>query len=143
SPYEMCVEELDRVARRLHRRAISAEQYEAAALEALSNYLEADQPEDDLDLLLQYARLAVEQDGSDPLRGDRAAVAAFDRQLQALLHEPESRAALENMLDELSRRLAEGDGTALDELRNLCAEGWRDHPHLFMFRDNILTTLRM
>lgn len=143
SPYEICVEELDRVAQRLRRRTISAEQYEAAALEALSTYLEADHPEDDLDLLLQYARLAVEDHATDPLEGDRAALDAFDRQLQALLHEPESRAILEDMLEDLSRRLAAGDGAALDDLRSLCANGWRDHPHLFMFRDNILATLRM
>lgn len=141
SSYDACVGALDRVARRLRSRDISAQQYEAEALQALSRYLDTDRPEDDFGLLLHYARLPIEEHGTDPLDGDRAAIDSFDRQLQALFHQPISRVDLEDRLADIARRIAEGDGRGVDDLRDLCAHGWRDHPHIFMFRDNILLTL--
>lgn len=140
--FDSCVGSLDKVARRLRRRDISPAQYEAAALHALSAYLDEDRPDDDLDLLLQYARLPIEEHGGDLLDGDRTAVESFDRQLRALLHMPVSRIDLQERLEDIGGRIASGDGSGVDDLRTLCGNGWRDHPHLFMFRDNIFDALR-
>jgi len=142
SAYDRCVGALDVVAGRLRSNTISPDEYEMRALEALSTYLEADRPEDDLDLLLQYARLPIEQHGEDPVDGDRTAAEGFHRQVQSLFHYPASRANLRERLDDIGRRMVDGDDQALEDLRTLCHSGWRDHPHLFMFRDNINLTLQ-
>jgi hypothetical protein len=142
TPYEACVAELDRRAKELGRRIITHAEYEAKAYAALSEYFTDDRPEDDVALLLQYARLPIARLQDDPLDGDRAALDVFDRQLQGLLHYPATRISLGEQLDDIGRRIALGDGDAVDELRTLCRDGWREQPHVFMFRSNVETALR-
>src|SRR5699024_7267314 len=48
----------------------------------------------------------------------------------------------EGRLESIRERIASGDGTGIEDLTALCSNGWRDHPHFFMFRDNIIETLR-
>ena len=142
SPYEMCVAALDEHAKQLGRNVITHDEYEAKAYAALSEYFEADRPEDDIALLLQYARLPIETILLDPLAGDRAALDVFDRQLQGLLHYPASKVTLADTLEDITERIAAGDPEAVEELCALCREGWRELPHVFMFRSNVDTALR-
>ncbi|MBX3314343.1 MAG: hypothetical protein KF906_08480 [Actinobacteria bacterium] len=143
SGFDRCAAEIDRVAGLRQRRLIGVAEQEGKIADAIAAYLSNDRPEDDFDLLVAYARESFSDIAEDPFDGDRTLLDRFDRRIRSLLQHPISRADLLARHDRIRDGFQHGDPSALVELRELCGAGWRDHVRLFMFRENILDTLRL
>jgi hypothetical protein len=140
--YDACVDVIDRCADQLRRGILTPGEYYLKLTQAIEQYLYDDDPGDDLDLLLRYARSGVESTATrSPLSGDRVAVERFDRTMRALLHRGAAEADLAARLDRVRAAHRAGGPEAADDLRELCRRGWRDHPTIFMFCDCIMETL--
>ena len=61
---------------------------EGRIAEAIAAYLADDRPEDDFNLLVQYARESLADAAEDPFAGDRTTLDRFDRRIRGLLHHP-------------------------------------------------------
>ena len=143
SGFERCATEIDRIAGLRHRKLIGVAEQEGRVAEAIAAYLGDDRPEDDIDLLVQYARESLADIAEDPFAGDRTILDRFDRRIRGLLHHPVSRADLLGRHERIRAGFAAGESTAIEELRDLCGSGWRDHVRLFMFRENVLDTFHL
>jgi len=143
SGFDRCAAEIDRIAGLRVRRLIGVAEQEGKIAEAIAEYLVADEPEDDFNLLVQYARESLADAVEDPFAGDRTILDRFDRRIRGLLHHPVSRADLLDRHERIRDGFRTGRPAALEELRDLCASGWRDHVHLFMFRENVLDTFNL
>lgn len=141
--FERCAAEIDRVAGLRQRRLIGVAEQEGAIAEAIATYLGDDRPEDDFNLLVEYARGTLSDVADDPFYGDRTVLDRFDRRIRGLLHQPVSRADLHERHERIRAGFRSGDPSALEELRDLCAAGWHDHVRLFMFRENVLDTFHL
>lgn len=116
---------------------------EGRIAEAIAAYLADDRPEDDFNLLVQYARESLADAAEDPFAGDRTTLDRFDRRIRGLLHHPISRTDLLARHERIRDGFHTGQAAALEELRDLCGAGWKDHVHLFMFRENVLDTFNL
>src|SRR5690606_31630188 len=93
--------------------------------------LTADDPGDDFDLLVAYARSHLEDWADSPLDGDRGRLVVFDRKQRMLLPNGTAEADLAMQLDEIR---GDDSGDARARLRALCASGRRDHSTIFLFQ---------
>jgi hypothetical protein len=116
---------------------------EGKLAEAIATYLGDDRPEDDFNLLVEYARGTLADVVDDPFAGDRTILDRFDRRIRGLLHHSVSRADLLERHERIRAGFRTGLPSALEELRDLCGGGWHGHVLLFMFRENVLDTFNL
>lgn len=143
SPYDRCVWAIDQRAKEtsigIHYPIELIEEFG----KLLDEYLSNQDPSDDIDLLIAYARDVVEHAMDDPIRGDRQGVDLFDRRIRHSFYEPVAIARLEELLEPIK---AGAHPSTLDyTLVDLCESGHRSLPTVFMFESTVemvLTTAR-
>lgn len=141
SGYDVCLAALDQAVTDCARGKLTTLECEEAVYVALSAYFDDDDPGDDIDFLLAFARQPFQERAENPIGGDRQAVADFERRVGALLHLPVARVDLAVRLDAVRTEHARSAEAGVLALEELCAHAWRDHPRVFMFRESATTVL--
>jgi hypothetical protein len=140
--YQQCTITIDGATHLFHANAIDSRQYADAVGRAIEEYLRDDDPRDDLDLLIAYARLTVEPLIDDCVGGDRSAHETFDRVIRSYSSLASARLDLDDLLAPI-RQHAEVDlAGAQTDLVEICRSGLREHPRIFTWNDLTTHTLR-
>lgn len=139
SAYEDCATRIDRLAHQVGAGIITPIEQELGLFDALVAYLGDDAPDDDLDLLLGYARASLDVGTTDPRHGDRIRLDRFDRRVRGLLDAQVAAALVTDLLADIDDL---DEPEAHEALVELCARGWRERPRLFMYQASTTAVLR-
>jgi hypothetical protein len=140
TPYDACVAQIDRCEYQWQRRIITLTELSMYIADALDAYFAEQDPRDDVELLLSYARAAIERVTDDPINGDRQGLDFFDRRIRRNLYEPVAMARLADLLEPI--RAGTPPDLLPDTLESLCRSGHRLHQTVFMFDEAVEQTLR-
>lgn len=139
--YEECADRIDELERIFRSGIITQREHEQKLLNALTDYFEDDRPDDDLDLLIDYARTSIAHRATDLMSGDRVVLDRFDRSIKSILCFPVAQAELRSELDHARRALKAGDSLGSGILQELCAHGYYERFRIYMYRANAFETL--
>lgn len=141
TPFDACVAKIDRREQQWQRRIITLTELSMYIADALDAYFAEQDPRDDVELLLAYARAVIERFTDDPLYGDRQGLDSFDRRIRRNLHEPVAMARLADLLEPI--RAGTPPDLLSDTLESLCRSGHRLHQTVFMFDEAVEQTLQL
>lgn len=141
--YHQCTLEIDDLEQLLSSSRIDSRSYIDAVGIAIEKYLRNDDPRDDLDLLIAYARLPMETLQDDPVDGDRVALESFDRIVRSYSDLSIARIGLQDLLDSIREQASSHLADAHASMIELCRHGVRDHPRIFTWKELVSEVLEL
>lgn len=102
---------------------LSASQYGWTTVDALLEYLDEEDPRDDIELFISYAVDWADALGEVSLFADQTLAAVTERRLRWCLERQSLRFRFDKLLVDLDRGLRKSDHTAVERIASLCANG--------------------
>jgi hypothetical protein len=141
--FETTVQKVEDLVVRSQRQQLDAGGFTVAVIDLFLDYLDHEDPRDDVDLLVQYCVDWAGELGRLGLFEDRTLRTEVEQQLSWCLERQAQRLRFDQMLAELSRGLADGDDDTRIRLVDLCSHGIESHPRMFSTRGWALEVLRL
>jgi len=141
--FESAVDGVEALVVRSQRQELDAGSFAHDVVDLFLDYLDHEDPRDDVSLLVEYCVDWADELGGLGLFQDRALRAEVEQQLGWCLERQLHRVRFDQMLSELSDGLVVGDDGARTRLADLCRDGVASHPKMFSSRGWGIEVLRL